>query len=59
MGSNLRLGTVCQERIFLNSKLFSSVTAFPPQHSLGGGNWGPEEPTEAKGGESCPLPLLS
>ena len=29
------------EWIFPNSKLFSSVISFPPQHRLGGGNWGP------------------
>ena len=46
------------EYIFPNSKLFSSVISFPPQHRLGGGNWGPEETTEAKGGESCPLLAL-
>ena len=38
---------------------FSSVIFFPPQHSPGGGNWGPEEATEAKGGESPSLPAPS
>lgn len=43
----------------LTQSSFSSVILFPPQHSLGGGNWGPEEATEADGGESPSLPVPS
>lgn len=44
-----------ESRLPLIPSSFSSVLLFPLPHSLGGGNWGPEEATEARGGESRPL----